>query len=161
MAYVYRYKNRAGEAVYIGKTKDLVSRHYAHTRDPWFNDDLILEYIEGVTPADADILETYFISKDQPKNNKAKQWGGSCLVLSNIPDWQSPEQAIKRKYIELVLFLEELTRRLILWSEKWHGTANNFTAMSAATDTAASTAICGGTAAIRASTTRADVDSKT
>lgn len=150
MAYVYRYKNRAGEAVYIGKTKDLVSRHYAHTREPWYDKDLILEWVEGLSPAEADILETHFISVDNPKYNKAKRWGKSTLTISGNFEWKSPTDAYKQKLIELLCAVAEFEHQLAMWRLEWHDTANNSTVTNAATDTAVSTVICGRTAGIRA-----------
>ena len=97
MAFVYRYIDlEAQEVVYIGKVageKDvyidpLKRRHEQHTREKWYqenSDNLVMQFIEVKSHADADILETWLISKYGTGQllNKAKTgWGESALDLS-------------------------------------------------------------------------------
>ena len=154
MSFVYRYKNAADEVLYIGKTKDLIARHSAHKSDPWFTSELKLDYIDDLTPAEADILETYLISIEEPKHNKAKRWGSVNFFILNTPEWQNAEEAAekakKKALIEAIIFYEQLACKLNQWREKWHGTAYNSIATSAEIGSAARTVISGRTAGIRA-----------
>lgn len=103
MAYVYRYLRPKSEAVvYIGKTSgdtidSLVSRIRAHASEDSFKREtpksgFIIQYIEGLTAADADILETALINQDiyPPKLNKAKtSWGESGFVDLSGLEWKT------------------------------------------------------------------------
>lgn len=102
MAFVYRYKTDSGEIIYIGKTNKLNERVNAHRQDPWWNDALVVEYIDNLTPADADMLETYYISKCNPKYNVRKQWGASKIDIdTNEYNWIPISRApIVRRHIE-------------------------------------------------------------
>lgn len=93
MPYVYRYIDiKQMEVVYIGKVSgfsldNLGSRHAAHQREQWYKDmgsaNVLLQYIETESHADADILETYLISRYAHTGqlfNKAKaDWGKSSI----------------------------------------------------------------------------------
>ena len=56
---VYRYVGTT--PVYVGKTKNILARHAQHMSDSWYWPELRLDVIWCESPADADILETYFI----------------------------------------------------------------------------------------------------
>lgn len=97
--YVYRYINlKKMETVYVGKVtryKDvgynpLRQRHNQHKGDDWYKDigeeNLLLQYIELPSHADADILETWLINyypKGQLANKAKTNWGASFLPLEN------------------------------------------------------------------------------
>lgn len=80
MPYVYRYVNSCGTVIYVGKTKNLDSRHYQHRSDDWYSDNLDLQYIPVETSTEADILETFFIGKYSNEGmcveNISKKWYG-------------------------------------------------------------------------------------
>lgn len=93
MAFVYRYVDLSKPAtVYVGKvTGDefdaLMRRHEQHKREEWYKasaKDIVFQYIDGLTPADADMLETYHIatySETGQLVNKAKTtWGKSFVI---------------------------------------------------------------------------------
>lgn len=91
MACVYRYR-ACDQIVYIGRTVSLEKRNRAHNGDPWWKDyhELILETIDGLSDAEADMLETYFIARHHPKENAAKtSWGNvkPIEVFDSLP-WQ-------------------------------------------------------------------------
>ena len=92
MSCVYRYIDGQGAVVYVGKTNDLDSRHLHHINKSDKNHEILincsLEYIGGLSAADADILETYFISKYRPRLNEAKQWGDSSVKIRTVPPWE-------------------------------------------------------------------------
>lgn len=96
MAFVYRYIDlNAQEVVYIGKvTKGgdidpdpLLRRHQQHTREDWYKknaDNLVMQFIEVESHADADILETWLISKygtGQLVNVSKTGWGESKIDM--------------------------------------------------------------------------------
>lgn len=107
MAFVYRYLNPdSDEVVYIGKTsgdsiESLRSRIAAHAAEDKFKKGAPcsgwrIEYVDGLTPADADILETALINSCKPSVlfNKSKTgWGNSSMVnLSNL-EWRQWERS--------------------------------------------------------------------
>lgn len=92
MAYVYRYLEANSDyCVYIGKAAgnsfdSLESRlraHNASDKFKRFGPKYRIEYIEGLTPAEADILETAFIAENEviPKLNNAKTDWGRCGII--------------------------------------------------------------------------------
>lgn len=100
MSFVYRYIDPvSNKTIYIGKVKGeitteenpLIRRHSQHRRDSWYHDELILAYIECSNHCDADILETYFISKyntEYLKNVQKADWGISELNISDKLNWK-------------------------------------------------------------------------
>ena len=105
MAYVYRYIDmNKRECVYVGKVMGdadiffdpLERRHKQHSYDAWYKEiggeNLLLQFIHVPTHADADILETYFISQyedtGQLKNKAKVGWGKSGVVLTNTLKWE-------------------------------------------------------------------------
>lgn len=84
---VYRWLNKNGEILYIGKTEKLKSRTKTHltTNDnhhKWIVDWDRVEYIEFNTYEEITIAEKYFISKEKPigntnlKNKNIKKYEG-------------------------------------------------------------------------------------
>lgn len=118
MAYVYRYMRPKSETVvYIGKTSgdtidSLVSRIRAHASEDSFKREaprtgFIIQYIEGLTAADADILETALINQCPypPKLNKAKtSWGKSGFVDLSGLEWKTYYPASFEKRAPLYKF---------------------------------------------------------
>jgi predicted acetyltransferase len=87
----------ARECVYVGKVKTdgdigldpLARRHDQHRREGWYieigDENLLLQYIHVPTHADADILETYFISiyegTGQLRNKAKTGWGKATVSV--------------------------------------------------------------------------------
>lgn len=91
---VYRYIDKNDIVVYVGRTADLIVRHRMHTGAADQNSTELaycrLEFIGGnLSVSDADILETYFISKYKPRLNKEKiTWNAPTLInVDAIPEW--------------------------------------------------------------------------
>ena len=99
MPFVYRYIDiEAREVVYVGKVAKggadnctpLDVRHRQHTYEEWYKGNacnLVMQYMEVDTVADADILETWLISQygpDQLVNISKSRWGKSRIVLWSI-----------------------------------------------------------------------------
>ena len=96
VAFVYRYIDlEAQEVVYIGKVtkgcdadyNPLRRRHEQHMREEWYTrnaDNLVMQFIEVGSHADADILETWLISKygtGQLVNISKSGWGESRIDM--------------------------------------------------------------------------------
>lgn len=98
MPYVYRYIDmNTHECVYVGKVKSdadigldpLARRHDQHKREDWYkeigDENLLMQYIHVPTHADADILETFFISAyegtGQLKNKAKTGWGRATVSV--------------------------------------------------------------------------------
>lgn len=102
MACVYRYRTPLEKrTVYIGKTngdiKSLAGRISAHAHEEIFINNrtrkgYLIDYIEGLTAADADILETALIAQSEkpPDFNRAKtDWGASGFVDLTGLSWKT------------------------------------------------------------------------
>lgn len=119
MPFVYRYIDvEAQEVVYIGKVtgfKDLYNdplrnRHEQHKREEWYKknkNNLIMQFIETESHADADILETWLISKygtGQLVNKAKTTWGESKIDMWSLTagHWKTYQrgcnQSIKALY---------------------------------------------------------------
>lgn len=75
MAFVYRFIDDKGKVIYYGKTIDLDSRinnHFTkgHLPKECYNSVSRIEYQKYKTESDALIMETYYITKYNPKYNK-------------------------------------------------------------------------------------------
>lgn len=103
MAYVYRYLLPKSETViYIGKASGddssaLTARIRAHANEDKFKEHepksgYVIQYIDGLTAADADILETALINRENkpPLLNRGKtNWGRSGLVRLDGLEWKT------------------------------------------------------------------------
>ena len=68
---VYRHLNKNGEIIYIGKSKNLLSRQRSHRdNSSWFDDIDKIEYINLSSKIEMDVAELYLINKYTPINNK-------------------------------------------------------------------------------------------
>lgn len=103
MAYVYRYLLPKSETVvYVGKTNGddsvaLTARIRAHANEDGFKQHApktgyVVQYIDGLSAADADILETALINQgDKPPllNRGKTNWGRSGLVRLDGLEWKT------------------------------------------------------------------------
>ena len=103
MAFVYRYLLPKSETVvYIGKTSGddpaaLKARISAHANEDGFKKHkpktgYVVQYIDGLSAADADILETALINENDrpPQLNRGKtNWGRSGLVRLDGLEWKT------------------------------------------------------------------------
>ena len=100
MAFVYRYRlPKSGRVVYIGKTNGahiaaLGARITAHAHEEKFMRrepvrGFIVEYIDRLSPAEADIVETALIATLDPELNSAKKnWGHADIVRLDDLRWK-------------------------------------------------------------------------
>lgn len=75
MFYVYRFLNKKGFVIYIGKTQDLDNRVYSHIENghlplSCYKEVDKIEYLELPTRVDMDIVEVYLINLYKPLYNK-------------------------------------------------------------------------------------------
>lgn len=101
MAFVYRYINRLGVTKYYGLVygdtkKDLTRRLKQHAYEKDFDPSWRIEYIDGLTRTDADLLETHFINSDGDDliNIAKRSFGPITLEISNIPAWTPYEEPV-------------------------------------------------------------------
>ena len=105
MAFVYKYLAADGTVLYVGKTVNLQRRMAHHNRDTWISLARDLQYIDGISKTDADILETFYINLLNPVFNTAKRWDKPSLLqldraivwkhlLLQPNDWQPAKSAI-------------------------------------------------------------------
>ena len=105
MAFVYKYTNTFGRVMYVGKVSKHDSIESLRARIRGHRDDIriderstswSIEFIPGLTAADADALETILIARYHPTLNTAKtQWGGTfAFNLQWLPRlWQDYRKA--------------------------------------------------------------------
>lgn len=99
MAFVYRYIDEYETVKYVGKTVNLAARHADHLSSSDKHHETFrncrLEYIGGLSRADSDILETYFISLwNPPCNISKKTWGKTTINIPDLPDWKEYPNAL-------------------------------------------------------------------
>ena len=78
MAYTYRFIDKYGNVIYIGKTVNMDLRMQSHFNKghlprECYNAVCRIEYQKHKTESDALIMETYYITKYSPKYNKLGQ----------------------------------------------------------------------------------------
>lgn len=132
MAYVYRYINLdAREVVYIGKVKgdefeNLIRRHKQHKREDWYKENknnIIMQYAEVPTAADADILETieiaYYADTNQLINKDKTSWGSPQLFLDGAGILESRWRTYGCTLHGEKCLIEEIKRDLIRCVDEW------------------------------------------
>lgn len=92
MSFVYRYVDDSGAVRYIGRVfgsplSRLGTRIDQHKHDEGFDPSWRVEYIDNLSNADADILETWLIAKlhQAPLLNSAKRWGPTAITITGLP----------------------------------------------------------------------------
>ena len=87
---VYRHLNKNGEIIYIGKSKNLLSRQRNHRdNSSWFDDIDKIEYINLSSKIEMDVAELYLINKYTPINNKKDNRADSISIVSINEDWNN------------------------------------------------------------------------
>lgn len=87
---VYRHLNKNGEIIYIGKSKNLLSRQRSHRdNSSWFDDIDKIEYINLSSKIEMDVAELYLINKYTPINNKKDNRADSISIVSINEDWNN------------------------------------------------------------------------
>lgn len=80
--YVYRFRNRLGEVIYVGRTQNIVKRirneHFkrGHLPEECYREVALVEYGEVRSLDESKMYELYYIDKYRPKYNKIDIGGG-------------------------------------------------------------------------------------
>ena len=93
MAYTYRFIDKYGNVIYIGKTVNMDLRmqsHFnkGHLPKECYNSVCRIEYQKHKTESDALIMETYYITKYSPKYNKLGQSRDTPTITLDEKNWK-------------------------------------------------------------------------
>ena len=97
MAYTYRFIDKHGNVIYIGKTINMDLRmqsHFnkGHLPKECYNAVCRIEYQKHKTESDALIMETYYITKYSPKYNKLQQSRDLPTIEFDECSWRTYKQ---------------------------------------------------------------------
>ena len=97
MAYTYRFIDKYGNVIYIGKTVNMDLRmqsHFnkGHLPKECYNSVCRIEYQKHKTESDALIMETYYITKYSPKFNKLQQSRDLPTIQFDEGNWRTYKQ---------------------------------------------------------------------
>ena len=97
MAYTYRFIDKYGNVIYIGKTVNMDLRmqsHFnkGHLPKECYNAVCRIEYQKHKTESDALIMETYYITKYSPKFNKLQQSRDLPTIEFDEGTWRTYKQ---------------------------------------------------------------------
>jgi excinuclease UvrABC nuclease subunit len=97
MAYTYRFIDKYGNIIYIGKTVNMDLRMQSHFNKghlprECYNAVCRIEYQKHKTESDALIMETYYITKYSPKYNKLQQSRDLPTIEFNEGSWRTYKQ---------------------------------------------------------------------
>ena len=97
MAYTYRFIDKYGNVIYIGKTVNMDLRmqsHFnkGHLPKECYNEVCRIEYQKHKTESDALIMETYYITKYSPKYNKLQQSRDLPTIKFDEGSWRTYKQ---------------------------------------------------------------------
>ena len=109
MAYIYRFLDINSNIIYVGKTSQIldkrISQHFSkgHLPRECYKSIARIEYQKYKTESDALIMETYYITKDNPKYNKLQKSRDLPTVNLDNQEWKlykqykliKPKQKIK------------------------------------------------------------------
>lgn len=94
-SYVYRFDNKVGKLLYIGKTNNMdrrMEQHFGgkgHIKGTCYRDTSKIYYMKVNTEADALMVEQYLIGKYKPLYNKlGKSKSDLTLHLNMREDWK-------------------------------------------------------------------------
>ena len=98
---VYRHLDKNEGIIYIGKSKNLLSRQRNHRdNSSWFDDINKIEYMNFCSKIEMDVAELYLINKYTPINNKKDNRGddvGIVIINENWINFDMSELKIKNK----------------------------------------------------------------
>ena len=97
MAYTYRFIDKYGNVIYIGKTVNMDLRMQSHFNKghlprECYNAVCRIEYQKHKTESDALIMETYYITKYSPKYNKLQQSRDLPTIEFDEGSWRTYKQ---------------------------------------------------------------------
>ena len=93
MAYTYRFIDKYGNVIYIGKTVNMdlrMQNHFnkGHLPKECYDAVYRIEYQKHKTESDALIMETYYITKYSPKYNKLGQSRDVPTITFDEKNWK-------------------------------------------------------------------------
>ena len=94
MAYIYRFIDSNGNIVYVGKTSQAldkrIGQHFTrgHLPKQCYSSIARIEYQKYKTESDALIMETYYITKYNPKFNKLQKSRDLPTLELDINEWK-------------------------------------------------------------------------
>ena len=94
MAYVYRFLDSKGNIIYIGKTVNInlrMQQHFSdkgHLAKECYNSVAKIEYQKYKTESDSLIMETYYITKYNPKYNQLQKSRDIPNIEFNEKKWR-------------------------------------------------------------------------
>lgn len=98
---VYRHLDKNEGIIYIGKSKNLLSRQRNHRdNSSWFDDINKIEYMNFCSKIEMDVAELYLINKYTPINNKKDNRGDDVGIVTINENWSNfdmSELKIKNK----------------------------------------------------------------
>ena len=94
LAYIYRFIDCDNNIIYVGKTSQTldkrISQHFTkgHLSRECYRSIVRIEYQKYKTESDALIMETYYITKDNPKYNKLQKSRDLPTLDLDINEWK-------------------------------------------------------------------------
>ena len=110
MAYIYRFIDCDNNIIYIGKTSQTldkrISQHFTkgHLPKECYSSIARIEYQKYKTESDALIMETYYITKDNPRYNKLQKSRDVPTLDLDINEWKLYKQYKLTKPIKKLKF---------------------------------------------------------
>lgn len=92
--YVYRFIDRSGNVIYVGRTNDMLKRmkqHFSsngHLPKECYARTMRVEYIEVDTKNDMKIKELYYIGKLMPEYNRADKVAVTLSIDETVDKWR-------------------------------------------------------------------------
>ena len=110
LAYIYRFIDCDNNIIYIGKTSQAldkrISQHFTkgHLPKECYSSIARIEYQKYKTESDALIMETYYITKDNPKYNKLQKSKDYPTLDLDKQEWKLYKQYKLTKPIKKLKF---------------------------------------------------------
>lgn len=110
MAFIYRFINQDNTVIYVGKTSQTldkrIGQHFTkgHLPKECYKSIVRIEYQKYKTEADALIMETYYITKYDPKYNKLQKSRDLPSLELDINEWKLYKQYKLTKPIKKLRF---------------------------------------------------------
>ena len=98
VSYCYRFKDINNNIIYIGKTVDMnkrMAQHFGgkgHLDKDCYKSVARIEYQKYKTESDALIMETYYITKDNPRYNKLQKSSDLPTIDLDNQEWKLYKQ---------------------------------------------------------------------
>ena len=110
LAFIYRFINQDNTVIYVGKTSQTldkrIGQHFTkgHLPKECYKSIVRIEYQKYKTEADALIMETYYITKYDPKYNKLQKSRDLPSLELDINEWKLYKQYKLTKPIKKLRF---------------------------------------------------------